>query len=89
MPAQKVSRSVTEVTVRGDSVLLRMPVAGSSYAACFDAAKHEPNGWWLQGGVKARVLLHYLPMPTASGAGTRLALPYGEEEVVFNTPFPG
>jgi len=86
VPAQKVSRSVTEVTVRGDSVLLRMPAAGSSYAACFDAAKHELTGLWLQRGVKSRVLLHYLPMPTASGAGTCLAPPYREEEVVFNNP---
>ena len=36
VPAQKVSRMVTEVTVHGDSVLLWMPAAGSRYAARFD-----------------------------------------------------
>ena len=50
VPAQKVSRMVTEVTVRGDSVLLWMPAAGSRYAAHFDAQKRELNGIWTQAG---------------------------------------
>ncbi|WP_210514785.1 alpha/beta hydrolase family protein [Hymenobacter terricola] len=86
VPAQKVSRMPTEVTVRGDSVLLWMPAAGSHYAAHFDAAKHELSGIWTQAGVKSPVLLRYSPMPAASGPGTRLAPPYREEEVVFNNP---
>lgn len=86
VPAQKVSRMVTEVTVRGDSVLLWMPAAGSRYAARFDAAKREMKGTWTQGGVKSTVTLRYSPMPTATGTGTRLAPPYREEEIVFNNP---
>ena len=86
VPAQKVSRMTTEIIVRGDSVLLRMPKAGSSYAARFDAAKRELNGVWLQGGVKSPVLLRYSPMPSIGGSGTRLSPPYREEEVVFNNP---
>src|SRR6476646_822295 len=36
VPAQKMTRVPTEVTVRGDSVLLAMPGVGSRYAARFD-----------------------------------------------------
>ena len=86
VPAQKVSRLMTEVTVRGDSVLLWMPTAGSRYAARYDAVKRELNGTWTQAGVKATVLLQHSPMPMASGPSTRLAPPYREEEVVFNNP---
>ncbi|MDB5233738.1 MAG: hypothetical protein JWR44_731 [Hymenobacter sp.] len=86
VPAQKVSRMVTEVTVRGDSVLLWMPAAGSRYAARFDSVKHEMNGTWTQAGVKSQVQLHYSPMPTLAGPGTRLAPPYKEEEVTFTNP---
>ena len=86
VPAQKVSRMVTEVTVRGDSVLLWMPAAGSRYAARFDAEKKELNGTWTQAGVRSTVLLHHSPMPTASAAGTRLAPPYREEDVTFGNP---
>lgn len=86
VPAQKVSRMPTEVTVRGDSVLLWMPAAGSRYAAQYDAAKRELNGIWTQAGVKSPVLLRYSPMPTVNGPGTRLAPPYREEEVTFNNP---
>jgi len=86
VPAQKVSRMVTEVTVRGDSVLLWMPAAGSRYAAHFDAQKRELNGIWTQAGVRSILLLHYSPMPTATGPSARLAPPYREEEVLFNNP---
>ena len=86
VPAQKVSRMVTEVTVRGDSVLLWMPAAGSRYAAHFDIIKNELNGTWTQAGVKSTLLLHHSPMPVASGTSSRLAPPYREEEVVFNNP---
>lgn len=86
VPAQKVSRMPTEVTVHGDSVLLWMPAAGSRYAALFNVAKREMSGVWTQAGVKSSVLLRYSPMPTVSGPGTRLAPPYREEEIVFNNP---
>ncbi len=84
VPAQKVNRMVTEMTVRGDSVLLYMPAAGSRYAARFDAAKRELIGVWTQGGVKSPLRLRYAPMPSLSGPGTRLAPPYREEEVAFD-----
>ena len=86
VPAQKVSRMTTEVAVRGDSVLLRMPGAGSTYAARIDTVKRELNGTWLQSGTKSRLVLRHSPMPTISGPGSRLAPPYREEEVVFNNP---
>ncbi len=86
VPAQKVSRMVTEVTVRGDSVLLWVPAADSRYAARFDADRHELNGTWTQAGVRSKMLLHHSPMPVVGGAGTRLAPPYREEAVVFNNP---
>ena len=86
VPAQKVSRMATEIIVRGDSVLLRMPAAGSQYRARLDAVKKELAGTWTQAGVRSAVLLHYAPMPMASGPGTRLPPPYREEEVVFNNP---
>ncbi|WP_426058474.1 alpha/beta hydrolase family protein [Hymenobacter sp. B1770] len=86
VPAQKLNRVTTELTVRGDSVLLRMPGAGSSYDARYDAARRELNGVWNQGGVKSALVLRYSPMPTAHGQGTRLAPPYREEEVMFNNP---
>ena len=86
VPAQKVNRMVTEVTVRGDSVLLWMPAAGSHYAALFNAQRKELNGTWTQAGVRSPVLLRYSPMPTVGGPSTRLAPPYHEEEVVFNNP---
>ena len=86
VPAQKVSRMVTEVTVRGDSVLLWMPAADSRYAAHFDAVKQELNGTWTHAGVKSTVLLRHSPMPTTSGPSGRLAPPYREEEVVINNP---
>ncbi|MGY3091441.1 fermentation-respiration switch protein FrsA (DUF1100 family) [Hymenobacter sp. UYAg731] len=86
VPAQKVSRMVTEVTVRGDSVLLWMPAAGSRYAALLDSVRRELNGVWTQAGVKSAVRLLYSPMPAVTGQGTRLAPPYREEEVVFNNP---
>jgi len=86
VPAQKVNRMVTEVTVRGDSVLLWMPAAGSRYAARFDAANREMTGTWTQSGVRSALRLQYSPMPTTGSTGTRLAPPYREEEVVFNNP---
>jgi pimeloyl-ACP methyl ester carboxylesterase len=86
VPAQKVSRMPTEVTVRGDSVLLWMPATDSHYAARYDATRRELNGVWTQAGIRSPVLLHYFPMPSANGPGTRLAPPYREEEIVFNNP---
>ncbi|MFD2719134.1 alpha/beta hydrolase family protein [Hymenobacter monticola] len=86
VPAQKVSRMETELTVRGDSVLMRMPGADSRYAARFDRSKRELNGTWTQGREKSAVRLYYFPMPTATGPGTRLTPPYREEEVTFNNP---
>ncbi|GAA3959786.1 alpha/beta hydrolase family protein [Hymenobacter antarcticus] len=86
VPAQKVSRMMTEVTVRGDSVLLWMPAAGSRYAAHFDAAKREMTGTWTQAGVRSALRLQHSPMPTTGSAGTRLAPPYREEDVVFSNP---
>ncbi len=86
VPAQKVNRMFTEVTVRGDSVLLWMPAAGSRYAARFDSTTRELRGTWTQAGVRSPVLLRYSPMPTATGSGTRLAPPYREEDVVISNP---
>lgn len=86
VPAQRVSRMMTEVTVRGDSVLLWMPAAGSRYAARLDSGRRELNGVWTQAGVKSSVRLLHSPMPSVTGQGTRLAPPYREEEVVFNNP---
>ena len=86
VPAQKVNRMMTEVTVRGDSVLFWMPAAGSRYAAHYLAAKKELEGVWTQSGVRAPLRLHYSPMPTAAATSTRLPPPYHEEEVVFNNP---
>jgi len=86
VPAQKVSRMETELVVRGDSVLMRMPGADSRYAARFDRSKRELNGTWMQGREKSAVRLYYFPMPTATGPGTRLTPPYREEEVTFNNP---
>ena len=86
VPAQKVSRMVTEVTVHGDSVLLWMPAAGSRYAARFDAAKREMTGTWTQSGVHSALRLQYSPMPTTGNGGTRLAPPSREEDVVFSNP---
>ncbi|MBD2723678.1 alpha/beta hydrolase family protein [Hymenobacter armeniacus] len=86
VPAQKMTRVPTEVTVRGDSVLLAIPGAGSRYAARFDREKNELNGTWTQGTVKSAVLLKHSPMPTLNGPSTRLAPPYREEEVMFNNP---
>ena len=86
VPAQKVNRMPTEVTVRGDSVLLWMPAAGSRYAARFIAARKELEGVWTQPGVKEALKLHYSPMPTAATVSTRLPPPYHEEEVLFNNP---
>ena len=86
VPAQKVSRMVTEVTVRGDSVLLWMPGVESRYAARYDATRKELNGAWTHAGVSSALVLRYFPMPSASGPGTRLAPPYREEEVVVNNP---
>ncbi|OGX85485.1 hypothetical protein BEN48_01180 [Hymenobacter glacialis] len=86
VPAQKVGRMPTEITVRGDSVLMRMPAAGSRYAALLDTVKREMVGVWTQAGVQSKVLLRYSPMPTTSGPGTRLAPPYREEEIVFTNP---
>ncbi len=86
VPAQKVSRMPTEVTVRGDSVLLWMPAAGSRYAARLDVVKRELNGIWTQAGIKSPVRLLYSPMPTLGTSGTRLAPPYREEDVMFHNP---
>ena len=83
VPAQKVSRVLTEVTVRGDSVLLVMPTAGSRYNSRFDAVKKELSGTWIQGGVRAAVLLRHAPMPGINSPSTRLPPPYREEEVMF------
>lgn len=87
VPAQRVSRMPAEITVRGDSVLLYMPAAGSRYLARFEASRKELQGTWVQGGVRSPVLLHYFPMPTLnSGPSARLTPPYREEEVVFKNP---
>ena len=86
VPAQKVSRMVTELMVHGDSVLMSMPAAGTHFDARYDATKRELNGIWLQAGVKSPLRLYYFPMPTAKGPSTRLTPPYREEEVVFNNP---
>ncbi|GAB3575249.1 alpha/beta fold hydrolase [Hymenobacter daeguensis] len=86
VPAQKISRTVTEITVRGDSVLMRMPGVGSRYDARYDAARQELSGAWIASGVKSMVVLRHSPMPTASAPGTRLTPPYREEEVVVNNP---
>lgn len=86
VPAQKVSRMVTEVTVRGDSVLFWMPAAGSRYTARYIATKKELDGVWTQSGVRAPLKLHYSPMPTVAGTSTRILPPYHEEEIAFNNP---
>ncbi len=86
VPAQKVSRLVTEISVRGDSVLMRMPGVESRYDARYDATRKELNGAWTHAGVKSALILRYFPMPSAAGPGTRLAPPYREEEVVVNNP---
>ena len=86
VPAQKVSRMVTEVTVRGDSVLLWMPAAGTRYASLISKNKDELNGTWTQAGVKSPLKLLHSPMPSLGSGGTRLAPPYNEEEVTFNNP---
>jgi pimeloyl-ACP methyl ester carboxylesterase len=86
VPAQKVSRTVTEIVVRGDSVLMKMPSLGSRYDARYDAAKQELSGAWTSAGVKSVVVLRHSPMPTTTAPGTRLAPPYREEEVVVNNP---
>ncbi|MFC7666515.1 alpha/beta hydrolase family protein [Hymenobacter humi] len=86
VPTQKVTRLAAEVIIRGDSVLLRMPAAGRSYAARYDSVKRELNGLWTHAGVKTPLRLRHSPMPTVSGPGTRLPPPYREEEVVFNNP---
>ncbi|GAA4025181.1 alpha/beta fold hydrolase [Hymenobacter glaciei] len=87
VPAQKVARMMTEMTVRDDSVLFFMPGAGSRYAARYVAAKRQLEGTWIQSGVKSPLELRYSPMPTlGSGTATRLAPPYHEEEVTFSNP---
>ncbi|HEX8656941.1 MAG TPA: hypothetical protein VF690_05380, partial [Hymenobacter sp.] len=86
VPAQKINRMPTEVTVRGDSVLLWMPAAGSRYAARFDSTRQELNGVWSQAGLESPVRLRHSPMPSLGGASTRLAPPYQEKDVVFNNP---
>ena len=87
VPAQRVARMMTEMTVRHDSVLFAMPDAGSRYAARYVAGKRQLEGTWTQSGVKTPLELHYAPMPTlSSGTATRLAPPYSEEEVAFNNP---
>jgi len=87
VPAQKVSRMMTEMTVRDDSVLFVIPDAGSCYAAHYVATKRQLEGIWIQSGLKSPLELHYAPMPTlGSGASTRLAPPYHEEEVTFSNP---
>ena len=87
VPAQKVARMMTEITVRGDSVTFVMPGAGSRYAARYVATKCQLEGIWTQSDVKSPLELHYAPMPTlSSGTATRLAPPYHEEEVMFNNP---
>lgn len=86
VPAQRVNRMATEVTVRGDSVLLFMPAAGSHYAARFEAATHALTGVWTQPGIRSVVRLDYSPMPELNGSGTRLTLPYREEKVLITNP---
>ena len=87
VPAQKVTRMPTDITVRGDSVLLAMPGAGSRYAARYVANKRQLEGVWTQAGVKSPLDLNYSPMPTlGTGTATRLAPPYHEEEVTFSNP---
>ena len=87
VPAQKVARMMTDLTINGDSVLFVMPGAGSRYAARYVAAKRQLEGTWTQSGVKSPLELHYAPMPTlGSGTATRLAPPYHEEEITFNNP---
>src|SRR6476619_6050147 len=46
VPAQKVARMMTEMTVRGDSVLFLMPGSGSRYDARYVAAKRQLEGTW-------------------------------------------
>ena len=87
VPAQKVARMMTDMTVCGDSVLFTMPGAGSRYAARYVASKRQLEGTWTQAGMKSPLELHYAPMPTlGSGTATRLAPPYHEEEVLFSNP---
>jgi pimeloyl-ACP methyl ester carboxylesterase len=87
VPAQKVARMPTDVTVRGDSVLFAMPGAGSRYAARYVATKRQFEGTWMQAGVKSPLELQYAPMPVlGSGTATRLAPPYHEEEITFSNP---
>lgn len=86
VPAQKINRTVTEIAVRGDSVLMRMPGVDSRFDARYDAAKQELSGDWTAAGVKSAVVLRHSPMPTATAPGTRLTPPYREEEVVVNNP---
>jgi uncharacterized protein len=87
VPAQKVTRMITEMSVRGDSVLFMVPGAGSCYAARYVATKRQFEGVWTQSGVHSPLALHYAPMPTlGTGTATRLTPPYHEEEVSFNNP---
>jgi len=86
VPAQKISRTVTEIIVHGDSVLMRMPSVDSRFDAHYDVAKQELSGDWLSAGVKSSVVLRHSPMPTSAAPGARLTPPYREEEVVVNNP---
>ena len=85
VPAQRVSRLATEVTVHGDSVLLLMPEAESRYQARYQADSNQLAGTWTRAGRRTPVRLRHSPMPAVGGA-TRLSLPYREEEVSFDNP---
>ncbi len=86
VPAQRVSRLATEVTVRGDSVLFNMPEIESRYRARYQADSTQLTGAWTRAGVQTPMRLRHSPMPSiVTGAG-RLTPPYREEEVVFSNP---
>ena len=86
VPAQRVSRLATEVTVRGDSVLLNMPEADSRYRAHYHADSNQLTGIWTRAGVRTPLRLRHSPMPSAAAGAGRLTPPYREEEVVFSNP---
>lgn len=85
IPAQKVTRMNVEVAVRGDSVVLYMPQSQARYLSVYKGESKELVGLWVQRGLRAPLVLHHSPMPTAVQT-TRLTPPYREEEVVFTNP---
>ncbi|SHI31930.1 hypothetical protein SAMN02745146_0514 [Hymenobacter daecheongensis DSM 21074] len=84
VPLQKVSRMSVKAELRGDTLTLAAPEAGSRFTGQVAANGQQIVGTWHQPGFDAPLTLTFTPTPAnPATAKVRLTPPYREDEVAY------